>query len=246
MSLKLLQAGSGASRDFALLYLVGDVGPKLAQALGPDVCVVAETAGTYNAAGPGGVTPWQEAISWAKAQAGDFDVRGIWLIGFSAGCQGVRTQLSIAPACPARHIIACDGIHLPLGNPTSIQRDTWIAAANGAKDGRWTFSVSVSATAAHNFRSTRQSAKDLFGWGECMGSYADPCVEQDGAFRIYGATNSGGNPADEHMDQLRKLLPRMIADARSGGWSVGGAGGSLLPVAIIGLALAALGWVALG
>lgn len=40
MSLKLLQAGSGASRDFALLYLVGDVGPKLAQALGPDACVV--------------------------------------------------------------------------------------------------------------------------------------------------------------------------------------------------------------
>lgn len=240
MSLKLLQAGSGASRDFALLYLVGDVGPKLAQALGPDVCVVAETAGTYNAAGPGGVTPWDEALAWAQGQTGAFQVADLWLAGFSAGCQGVRTQLNLG--CKANHILACDGIHLPLGNPSAAQKDAWLASMAAAKRGELTFSVSVSATAAHNFRSTRQSAKDLFGWGECMGSYADPCVEQDGAFRIYGATNSGGNPADEHMDQLRKLLPRMIADARSGG----GAGGSLLPVAIIGLALAALGWVALG
>lgn len=214
MSLKLLQAGSGSSRDFALLYLVGDVGSKLAQALGPNACVVAETAGTYNAAGPGGVTPWDEALAWARAQTGHFAVADLWLAGFSAGCQGVRTQLNLG--CKANHILACDGIHLPLGNPSAAQKDAWLASMAAAKRGELTFSVSVSATAAHNFRSTRQSAKDLFGWGECMGSYADPCVEQDGAFRIYGATNSGGNPADEHMDQLRKLLPRMIADARSG------------------------------
>jgi len=240
MSLKLLQAGSGATRDVALLYLVGDVGPRLAQALGPDVCVVAETAGTYNAAGPGGVTPWEEAVDWAQGQAGAFAVGSIWLIGFSAGCQGVRTQINLG--CRAKHIIACDGIHLPLGTPSAAQKDGWLNAAQGAKEGMLTFSVSVSATVAHNFRSTRQSAKDLFGWNECMGSYASPCVEQKGEFRIYGATNSGGNPADEHMDQLRKLLPRMIADARS----AAGAGGSLLPLAVIGLALAALGWVALG
>lgn len=237
MSIKIIQQGSGATRDVALMYLVGPKAKDLAAVLGPEVCVLSETASSYKTSGPGGVTLWEEAIALAQG-AGAFEVGRIWLIGFSAGCQGVRTQL--LAGCPASYILACDGIHMPLGQPEAYQVDPWRSAASKAKMGLVTFSVSMSATAATEFRPTRASAEYLFDWNGCMGSYISPCVEKSGSFRLYGATHGGGvNPADEHMDQLRVLLPKMIEDAKSGG-------SGLVELAMVGAGLAAgvaIGWL---
>lgn len=201
------------------MYLVGDYASKLAAELGPEVCVVAETASKYNTYGDGGVTPWQDAIAVAQAQD-PFEVGDLWLIGFSAGTQGVRTQLNAG--CRPRYILACDGIHLPMGTPTAEQADSWKRAAASARDGSIVFSVSCSKTPAYDFKSTRQSAEELFGEKPCFGAPEYPCVVRDGEFRLYGATTLtlATDPKGEHMAQLRQVLPVMIRDAKSA--SVGG------------------------
>ena len=215
MPLKLVQAGQGDTRDIALLYKTGSEAPKLAQALGPNVCVVAETDGSF---GDGLTTEWEGSLAFAQEQAGPFSVGRLWLIGFSAGCQGVRWLL--ATGAPAHYVIAADGIHLPLGTPTELQTRPWLDMASRARAGNGVFFVSVSKTGADNFSTTRASAEFLFGTKECLGSYASPCVRRSGNFAIYGATGLPDlDPATEHMNQLRVLLPRMIADAKDAGGS---------------------------
>lgn len=233
MSIQLLQEGRGSVRPVALLYLVGNQARAIAEALGPDVCVVSETVGNWNEE----TTPVAEAL--AKVGATGFAVGPLWLIGFSAGCQGVRAQIN--RGVKAQHVVACDGIHLPLGAAQPFQL-VWKDVAARARLGYLTFSVSYSNTAATNFKTTKASAMELFGASGCFGSYADPCVEREGSLRIYGATNGGGAPADEHMDQLRKLMLRMVHDAKR---DVGG-GGSVWPVVVLAAATAALAWAFLG
>lgn len=215
MSIKIVQPGSGTKRDLAILYLVGSKAADLAAELGPEVCVVAENASKYNAYGDGGITPWQSVIHMAQAQD-PFELGDIWLIGFSAGTQGARTQLW--NGCKARYIIACDGIHLPKGTPTSEQWDTWKMAYSSAVGGALSFSVSCSKTPTYDFKSTRDSAEELFGIKPCFGSPDSPCMESKGAFRLYGATTPtlATDPKGEHMAQLHHVLPRMIRDAKSG------------------------------
>lgn len=225
MSFSVIQPGQGETRDVVLCYHVGSFGKNIAEQLGPSFCVVAETSSAYNQLGGGGVTPWKEAL--AAVGAGEaFRTGRIWLIGFSAGCQGVRSQLNAG--CPASVVLACDGIHGNKPVPSEAQSAAWKGLASSARMGQAIFSVSCSKTAAYKFLSTEETARVLFGWTPCFGSYSSPCVDKTGSFRIYGATNSGGNPADEHMDQLRKLLPIMIQDAMSSGtewgwWALGAA-----------------------
>lgn len=228
MSFRVIQQGNGGKRDVVLMYLVGDRAQELASRVGPDACVVAEAVSNYSSE----VTPWRKALESVGAGS-DFEVGRIWLIGFSAGCQGVRAQLN--DGCPADVVLACDGIHGSRPTPTEAQTASWLRLASYARAGRAVFSVSCSKTPATTFLTTEDMAKVTFGWNGCYGSYSSPCVDRDGDFRIYGATNGGGSPADEHMDQLRKLLPRMIYDAKSGvsmGWGLVVAAAILLGLAV--------------
>lgn len=213
--MEVLQEGSGERRDIVLLYLAGTgaMGPELAK-LVPGACVVADKAAFFETPepfGPQGVTRWDEALDTLQSNLG-FQVDHLWLVGFSAGCWAVRAQLDAG--APASYVLAADGIHLPLGAPAPNEDLPWLATAGAARARELVFFVSVSGTPASKSRDTRTSARDLFGWSGCMGSYADPCIEQDGYLRIYGATYGGGN-AGEHKDQINLLLPRMIDDAKA-------------------------------
>lgn len=227
MTCQLVQPGSGATRDVALLFLTGAQAPQLAATLGADVCVLAEGQG-------GADSRLDDALAFAREQAGDFAPGKVWLIGFSAGCQGVRGVL--ANGASPDVVLAADGIHLPLGTPSAAQVDPWRTMVARARSGQAVFFVSVSQTAATTFRSTREAATLLFDTPECLGSYDHPCIQRRGNFAVYGAT---GLPtldvATEHMNQLRVLLPRMIADAK-----VAAAGGRRRwLLAVVG---AVLGW----
>lgn len=213
--MEVLQEGYGAERDIALLYLAGTgaMGPELARRLPAGSCVVADKAIFFETAdpfGPQGVTRWDAMLATLQEQLG-FTGRHLWLIGFSAGCWAVRAQLDAG--APASYILAADGIHLPLGTPAPNEDQPWLAAAAAARARALVLSVSVSGTPASKSRDTRTSARDLFGWNGCMGTYADPCIERDGFLSLYGATYGGGN-AGEHKDQINLLLPRMIDDAQ--------------------------------
>lgn len=214
--MEILQAGSGPERDIALLYLAGTgaMGPELARRLPPGSCVVADKAiyfETPDPFGPQGVTRWDAMLATLQDQLG-FTGRHLWLIGFSAGCWAVRAQL--AAGAPASYVLAADGVHLPLGTPAPQEEQPWLEAAAAARARALVLSVSVSGTPAFKSRDTRTSARDLFGWTGCMGSYADPCIERDGFLSIYGATYGGTGNAGEHKDQINLLLPRMIDDAQ--------------------------------
>ena len=210
MSFQIIQEGQGSKRDVVLCYLIGDKGPVIAREVGPEACVVAQAASSY--AQYGEVIPWQEAIQQAGGGT-DFEVARIWLIGFSAGCQAVRLQLN--NGCPASVVIACDGIHGDKPQPADWQVAPWRKLANRARAGEVVFSVSCSKTPTTTFLSTEDMAKYTFGWNGCYGSYSSPCVDQSGLLRIYGATNGGGDPKQEHLDQIRNVLPLMIRDAKS-------------------------------
>lgn len=214
--MNIVQEGSGDVRDVALLYLAGTgaMAPELAARLPAGTCVAADKAVSFESPdpfGPQGVLPWQQALDLLQGQLG-FQVGHLWLIGFSAGCWALRAQLDAG--VPASYVLAADGIHLPLGTPAPNENLPWLAAAGMARAKELVLFVSVSGTPASKSRDTRTSARDLFGWSGCMGSYADPCIEQDGYLRIYGATYGGGN-AGEHKDQINLLLPRMIDDAKA-------------------------------
>lgn len=206
-AITLVQPGRGDVRDLALLYLTGQWALMLAQTLGEDVCVVAEPAHTYEN------TPSYDAlIAWAQQQAGGFTPGRLWLIGFSNGCVAVRDALALG--APASVVLAADGIHLPRNEPTPAWAQTWVEAFDAARARQLVLSVSVSQTAANSY-TTRESAEILFQTPVCLGSYSAPCVQRDGLFSYYGATLlPGGNAANEHIDQLRVLLPRMISDAQ--------------------------------
>lgn len=237
MARTLVQPGSGSTRDIALCYLSG--GKQAAPALGPDVCVVQETADAYDRVGDGGVADWQDTVSWAAEQAGGFSPGKVWLIGFSAGCQGVRTQ--IIQGCKADYVFALDGIHLPLsGTPQDYKTAPWLATKQRADAGDCVFFCSYSNTAAYNNKTVRASLQQLFGIDpECFGSTTEPCVQGSGNFLIFGATQSGsGTPATEHTSQVNDLLPAIIPVAL-GKRTLGGRRGAMFW--IVGLAAALLG-----
>ena len=237
MARTLVQPGSGSTRDIALCYLSG--GKQAAPALGPDVCVVQETADAYDRVGDGGVADWQDTVSWASEQAGGFQVGKVWLIGFSAGCQGVRTQ--IIQGCQAAYVFALDGIHLPLsGTPQEYKTAPWLATKRRAEAGECVFFCSYSNTAAYNNKTVRASLQQLFGIDpDCFGSTTEPCVQGSGNFLIFGATQSGsGTPATEHTSQVNDLLPAIIPVAL-GKRTLGGRRSAMFW--IVGLAAALLG-----
>lgn len=214
--MEILQDGSGPSRDIALLYLAGSgsTGPQLAEHFPEGTCVVADKAANFFASdpfGPEGVTRWDAMVASLQESLG-FTKANLWLVGFSAGCWAVRAQL--AASAPANYVLAVDGIHLSKGDPPPAEQTPWLEAAALARARDMVFSVSVSATPANKLQNTRDSAKHLFGWNGCLGSYDDPCVEREGFFSIYGATYGGANPTNEHKDQLIVLLPRMIDEAQ--------------------------------
>lgn len=154
------------------------------------------------------------SVEEMKAAVGDsFTVGRLWLVGFSAGCQGVRTQLyrGVAPDV----VLAADGIHLPK-NETPEKERPWRDLVARARAGRCQFSVSVSQVAAVNFLDTRTSASKLFGTSPSppAGPPSAPAVSRQGGFSFYAATGSDG---EAHMAQLREVLPIMGRDAASGG-----------------------------
>jgi len=234
----IVQPGSGSTRDIALCYLAG--GKQAAPALGPDVCIVQETAGSYDKVGDGGVFDYTDTVSWAKEQAGGFEVGKLWLIGFSAGCQGVRTQ--ILQGCNADYVLAIDGIHLPIsGTPQEYKTAPWLATKARADAGQCVFFCSYSATEAYNFKTVRASLQQLFGIDPgCFGPPTEPCVQGSGNFLVFGSTQAGsGTPATEHTSQVNELLPNLIPVAL--GKSTLGGGGGRRGLLYVGAAVLVLG-----
>ena len=230
VSISVVQPGSGSVRDIVLCWH-GNFAP-LAAVLPTSTAVVSQQLGSMGAYAEDSQVASVEEMQAAVGQ--DFTVGRLWLVGFSAGCQGVRTQLyrGVKPDV----VLAADGIHLPK-TPNPEKERPWLELYRRARSGGCRFSVSVSQVEAYEFLSTRASAAKLFGVSSSppAGPPDAPVVLREGGFAFYAATGSGG---EDHMAQLREVLPVMGRDATSGVGLVSSRQMFLYATA------AALGWMA--
>lgn len=133
MALHLVAPGSGNPRNVVLVYHVdwSAIGAKL-QAAAPGWCVAVETGPAFKNfyQTGGGLTALPAALDQLRKLAGFSELGSLILVGFSEGCQGVRSQLAAGHLPSA--VLAVDGIHAS-SPPADAQLAPWRAYCDKAK-----------------------------------------------------------------------------------------------------------------
>jgi hypothetical protein len=119
MALRMVQVGRGKSRPLVVGYMVfPSVDARLRSAFGPDPCIIMVDSDT-------GSTLWQ-AFEMAFSTAGIEVISRLGLIGFSAGCQRIRS-LDRDEDVRAHAYLLVDGTHASL--PPEASEITWLQQA---------------------------------------------------------------------------------------------------------------------
>lgn len=235
MTIRVVQAKSQTPSDVVLIYNASAAVDPAVKKAWPEAAIGNETMEAfkshYSRIGAGDLTPLVDAVKRLDLEW--TDVRNLVLVGFSEGCQALRTFL-LSGAFPSG-IIAIDGIHSNLGkNPT------------GHDDGgdiRW-FHVqpfrTYSEFAKGDVRLFTITHSDIVPWGKDGGPASTtrlarlilaPDVE-----RPVGATTAGVSPFQlvssfrqgmfsvlgysgkdkaAHSYQLMTVMPDVLAQARA-------------------------------
>jgi hypothetical protein len=136
------------------------------------------------------------------------DVTELVLVGFSEGCQGVRTQLyaGIVPA----GALAVDGIH--------TRPEVWRSLAERARAREVALTITHSSIQPGTYASTTQMAAQILAPDVeepvTMAStdlYPQISQYEDGLFRVAGFA---GSDAGAHIYQGRQVLPQELARMR--------------------------------
>lgn len=195
-----------------LFHLTAAYDSKIREALGPDVAIVNLTL-------PSGQKRYSEhsLLSMGALAEAASNVHGrpcdiAALVGFSEGCQALRTYL-LRDEAPAA-LIACDGTH---GSwPARLEareltpwRKRFEAALNG--DGLFVASHSgltyVEALKPSPYASTWRVLREVSGWPlEVPKGSPRPIVHTEGTATIYSTD------APDHIAQARDILPRMLRE----------------------------------
>ena len=138
MTLSLLQAGHGDHRVLVVAFFVAN--HDALAAFGPDACVLVDNDNAHGrfagAPGGSGVASWADTLRTAQTLAGPFTTNATVLVGWSAGCQAVRSHLQHGTLPDA--VIALDGTS---GNvpPAWSQLEPWHTYAARARRGEALF-----------------------------------------------------------------------------------------------------------
>jgi hypothetical protein len=152
-----------------------------------------------------GILPLGELLKRAMADGGLSDVGPVFLVGFSEGTQGVRTQLENGNVVAGA--IAVDGIY--------TRPEAWTEIEERARAKDAFFSVTHSSMEPGTYKSTTQIAAELIA-PEKESPVSDPGsgeypmlgLYEDGFFRVVGY---GGKDAAAHQFQAAAALPRELA-----------------------------------
>jgi hypothetical protein len=213
----------------------------------PEATIVSEShpgfKNWYTHLGADGLASLDEIL--AQAGLTQADVSHIVLVGFSEGCQGVRTQM-LAGVVPSA-VLAVDGIH--------TRPEAWADVIARARAGEAAATVTHSSIQPGTYKSTTQIAAELIAPAteqpvENDGQpYPMIGLYQDGLFRVAGFA---GADAPAHVYQGNVVLPRELAiirDELAGvaaptPWGASSSGSSpwLVPV-IAAATVGALWWV---
>lgn len=245
MTWRVVQKGSGAVRPLVVLYhATAEADHLVRAALAPRACLVNETlapfSGNYRSIGSGRITSLRDGVVKLNAELG---AEGFWpivLVGFSEGCQGIRTQLRARAVVTAT--LAVDGIHATKPPATEVQIDTWRNwfAQCGARFGASGLNAPVDVTAPlawctcsqidpGSYFSVKRTLEMITGWTPL----ASGVVQESRIVRVPTATGergvtvkigkpmvyaSGnlridsypGNDAQTHSGQLLVALPALL------------------------------------
>ena len=235
MTIQLLQPGQGTTRDLVLVYHIdpSKTGAKVAAAAGPGACVVVETLPPFKGSylSGHGLTPLAEAVTRAMQLAGGFQVGNLVLVGFSEGCQALRSHL-MAGNLPSA-LLAVDGVHASKP-PEPWQLAPWRQFADLAKSYQRVFTLSHTAIVPPNYASTTEVAPLVaqFTPGQVQHLENGPgrTTDTQGLLTVEGYPGADG-PAHvaQQVQYLAPMLSTVLAEAHGGAFParvVGLAGGT--------------------
>ena len=213
--LRLVQKGRSARPLVVVIFhLTAAYDGKIREALGPDVAIVNLTLqagkGLYSEAH---LPDLQHlAIRASELLGRPCDVAA--LVGFSEGCQAVRTAILRGQAPAA--VLACDGTHGSWPARLEARELTpWRERFEAAREGRGLFVAShsgltyVEALKAPQrpYASTWRVLREVSGWPlEVPRGAPRPVVRTEGNATIYSTD------APDHIAQARDVLPRMLRE----------------------------------
>ncbi len=211
MSAVLQQQGHGEVRPLVVWYYLGS--KELLDTLDSSCCVVTSGAdGKFHYINSD--NPTLDSIKKTYGERFNCSFSTVMLAGFSAGCQGVRTQLLENQVTKPSGLLVCDGVHSS-EPPQQWQLDVWRdylatcnaslpkvspSSSNGAI--RWTCS-NITPT---GFTGTRETLNLVTGLDTQPGeSLEDPNIYQSGraSFLTFPGTD-----ADAHIYQATTVLPK--------------------------------------
>lgn len=208
MALRMVQVGRGKSRPLVVGFMVfPSVDARLRSAFGPDPCILMDDSDT----GP----LWQ-AFDMAFSQAGIEVISKLGLIGFSAGCQRIRSLVRDEDVRAHAYLLV-DGTHASL--PPEPSELVWLQqTANEARAGQTLLVASHTLQtyveelpAAERFASTIRVLRMATGFNlDEAGPLEAPRITQSGNLWVYSYASAKSDPKAQ-VDQHEWALPALAA-----------------------------------
>lgn len=200
VKLRTVQTAADDSAPLVLLYLVGSQCDTDLRAALPGCGIVASSES--------GLATTSQIIGLARIAAKVSEAAPLVLVGYSAGCQGVRRHLldGVEPAA----VVAIDGTHASWP-PAQWQIDVWSRAIDRARDGSSTFVATC----------TQQRYTERLGPGKAFASTRTVLERASGAILGAGVEAHEGGlhllsyasadiDAGAHIRQQREVLPDVL------------------------------------
>jgi hypothetical protein len=197
-----------------------------------------------------------------EQQTGSASFGNVALVGFSAGCWGIREILSGAEdASQVSLVYACDGLHGYYSNGQIAIQEPWLRFADRAVESSACMVVSFSAIVPPGYPGTKPSAEAMaaryaMGWTapSAIGQLGVQQAASRGALRLYGAwpAATAGTDAAAHVYQVNQvqeavwrevIAPWMKGSAASGAGGGSGTGATkTIGIAAVAASAALLAW----
>jgi hypothetical protein len=205
------QAGRGECRDLIICYYVHPKYVRHICELAPRSTVVYDTqtpTSRYRYTGHGGIYSLESTKQWALTEAGALSFGRIVLVGYSAGCQGVRAILDDNETPDA--VVAIDGIHSS-SQPTKWQIETWERYFDLAKANKAIMVASCTQITPPKFTSTRKTISLILGYDLPKLKDGDsPVSYRDGQCRVHIYE---GRDRKAHSAQAQVHLKTLVSEA---------------------------------
>ncbi len=214
MALRLVSAGRGEVRDLVVVYYLGAYSDrKLRDACPPNTVIVNDTrkpTARYTRMRPNeGIDPLVSVREWAIRQSGALGIDRTILLGFSAGCQALRTQLLAGEAPDA--VVAVDGTHSGT-QAAGWQIDPWRDYLDLALGDKAVFVASHTQIVPPGYASTRKTLERVTGWvlpGKFPGGLEWAEHQESSALVV---SYPGANAA-AHSNQATRYAPQLLSRA---------------------------------